>query len=71
MNLAMFAGYAFRKYTSAKIVFGDQQDAEGAKMLDEASSAMNDTDEFQIDPASPLGLYQHMSNCKNTVPPRW
>lgn len=45
MNLAIFAAYAFRKYTSAKVVFGDTNDAEGARMLDGLGGTQASTDE--------------------------
>lgn len=68
MKLAIFAAYAFRKYTSAKVVFGNEADAEGARLLDGVGGDQDNADEFVIDPSSLLGVYQHMLVCKNTVP---
>lgn len=38
-------------------------------MPDGLGGAQASADEYGIDPSSPLGVYQHMLECKNTVPP--
>lgn len=67
MNLALFAANAFKKYTTPKIVFGDETNAEEAKAI-HAMAENEDGEPPEIDPHSALGVYQFMVNNGNEVP---
>ncbi|XP_015378261.1 PREDICTED: uncharacterized protein LOC107172489 [Diuraphis noxia] len=68
LNLAILAAYAFKTYSSPTIVFGTKEDAEEAKMLKEIDEEEGSTD-CAFDPASPMGVYKHMSDNSNSIPP--
>lgn len=61
LNLAIFAAYAFRTFSSLQIVFGDERDAEEARILREMEEE-EDGEERMFDPSSPIGVFKHMSD---------
>ncbi|KAL5238825.1 hypothetical protein ACI65C_006235 [Semiaphis heraclei] len=68
MNLALFAAYAFRKFTTPQIAFGTAYDAEMVRTL-QVEDDENFAGEFGIDPSSPIGEYKHiMMECQFSVP---
>jgi len=67
MNLALFAAYAFKKFSTPQFAFGNQGEADETKIisgLDEASSR----GEIPIDSSSLLGIFRHMMENDNSVP---
>lgn len=68
MNLALFAAYPFRKFAAAKIVFGDEDDAAAARDLEHHGGSNDEFGEFELDPNSPLGVYQNIRANKGEVP---
>jgi len=65
LNLAIFAAYAFKTYSSPTIVFGTLEDAEEARILKEMDEE-EDPSDCAIDPASPMGVFKHMSDNSNS-----
>lgn len=69
MNLAFFFFfYAFRKYSASQVVFGDKDDAELAQVIG-TMGQNGSSGEFTIDPSYPLGVFHHMQERNNSVPP--
>jgi len=67
MNLAIFAAYPFRRFVSANLVFGNEEEAEAARLM--SGLDITDPDDItEINPASPLGVLKHMGECGNSVP---
>lgn len=65
LNLAIFAAYAFRTYSSPTIVFGGQGEADDARAFKEVEE---DAMELTFDPASPIGVFKHMSDNAYSIP---
>lgn len=67
LNLAIFASYAFRTFSSPTIVFGDKEDAEAAQVLKQMETEEEDG-AMAFDPSSPIGVFKHMSDNANSIP---
>jgi len=59
MNLALFAAHAFRKYSTPQIAFGTELEVEMIRALKDYDDD-NSQGGFEIDPASPIGVFKHM-----------
>jgi len=66
MNLALFAANAFRRYPSSQVVFRNAEEAESARVIADIDN--NSSNDFYIDPSTPLGVYKPMQECNNSVP---